>query len=211
MLEFIGNPYIWIFLFLVGTGCVLPLPEEVAIIYAGVAAAAGDLDVWMALATCIAGALVGDAVMYWVGRGLGRGWLRHHPRLSRFFHAEHEQKMERIIRRHGKKVFFVARFMVGFRGPLYLAAGAIRIPFELFLAIDAVCASTVVGLFYALSYFFGIQVKDWIMNGEYAVTAVVIVVASVAVTVFLVRRHRAAKEELGVNTSQTRAETKATT
>jgi membrane-associated protein len=211
MLEFLSNPYIWIFLFLVGTGCVLPLPEEVAIIYAGVAAAAGQVDVWLALGTCIAGALVGDAVMYWVGRGLGRGWLRHHPRLSHLFHAEHEQKMERIIRRHGKKVFFIARFMVGFRGPLYLAAGAIRIPFELFLAIDAVCASTVVGFFYALSYFFGIQVRDWIHNTEYAVTGIAIVAAVVAVTIFLVRRHRAAKEELGVTTSPSRAETKATT
>jgi membrane protein DedA with SNARE-associated domain len=209
MLDWISNPYVWIFLFLVGTGAGLPFPEEVAIIYAGVAAAAGHLDVWLALGVCIAGALVGDCVMYWIGRGLGRGWLRHHPRLSRFFHAEHEQKMERILRRHGKKVFLVARFMVGFRGPLYLAAGIIRTPFELFLAIDIVCASVVVGIFFALSYFFGQQVMDWIQRSEYAITAVAIVAATAGVTYFLIRRHRAAQQELGVTTSESRAETKA--
>jgi membrane protein DedA with SNARE-associated domain len=202
MFEFFANPYVWIFLFLVGTGAGLPFPEEVAIIYAGVAAAAGQLDVWVALGVCIAGALVGDSVMYWIGRGLGRGWLRHHPRLSRFFHAEHEQKMERVLRRHGKKVFFVARFMVGFRGPLYLAAGIIRTPYELFLAIDVVCATTVVGFFFALSYFFGQQVTEWIRNSEYAITAIAIVAAAAAVTYFLIRRHRAAQQELGVSVSR---------
>src|SRR5690348_10006676 len=86
-------PYLWIVLFLIGTGCGLPFPEEFAIIPAGVGASVGDLNPWVALSACVLGALLGDAVMYWIGRGLGTGWLRRHPRVAKWLHIEHEKKM----------------------------------------------------------------------------------------------------------------------
>src|SRR5437868_14442063 len=71
--------YLGITVFLILTGCGLPLPEEVAIIAAGVAAGQGALNPWLALAACLVGAIVGDSAMYLIGRRFGKAILERHP------------------------------------------------------------------------------------------------------------------------------------
>ena len=66
--------------------------------------------------------------------------------------------METLIEKNGLKVFLLARFLVGVRSPIYLAAGVLRIPYRRFLLVDATCATLVVGTVFWLSYFCG----DWI-------------------------------------------------
>ena len=52
--------YLGIVIFLTLTGIGLPIPEEVAIVAAGVASKAGALAWYKALAACLVGALLGD-------------------------------------------------------------------------------------------------------------------------------------------------------
>src|SRR5580698_7611600 len=91
--------YLGITLVLILTGCGLPLPEEVPIIAAGVAASLGKLNPWMALAACLVGALLGDCVLYGIGYHFGHNLMRAHPRLGHLLHAEREAKMERLVDR----------------------------------------------------------------------------------------------------------------
>jgi membrane protein DedA with SNARE-associated domain len=67
--------YLGIIFFLFLTGMGLPVPEEVPVILAGVLAANGTLEPWLALASCVFGALVSDCILYAVGRHFGRGLL----------------------------------------------------------------------------------------------------------------------------------------
>ena len=55
MLDFLGNPgsYLGIILFLMLTGCGLPIPEEVPIVLAGVLSAEGKLMPEWAFAACL--------------------------------------------------------------------------------------------------------------------------------------------------------------
>jgi membrane protein DedA with SNARE-associated domain len=162
---FAGWSYFGIILFLILTGCGFPLPEEVAFVYAGVNSALENLHWPLALASCLVGALLGDSVMYGIGR-LGRNWVKHHAWFSRVVHLEREEQIKRLIARHGIWFFFGARFMVGVRGPLYVTLGVLKVPFWRFVLIDSVCASSVVCVFFALSYFFGQAVLGWIKQGE---------------------------------------------
>lgn len=181
--------YFGIVLFLVLTGCGLPIPEEVAIIAAGVASSAGSLEPWGAFAACLVGALLGDCVMYAIGYHFGHNLARMHPRFAHLLHVEREAKIEEMMRRHGLKVFFVARFVVGLRSPIYLTAGILRISFRRFFLIDALCVTSVVGTFFYLSYRYGEQIRQWILRLDIAVT-VVVVAATIAAGVYLWRRHR---------------------
>jgi membrane protein DedA with SNARE-associated domain len=105
-------------------------------------------------------------------------------------HAEHEAKIEEMIRKHGFKVFFLSRFMVGIRAPVYLTAGVLRMSFRRFMLIDACCATAVVGLFFGLSYAYGERVATWLRRSEIGFT-VLVVAAGVAVGLyFLWRRYR---------------------
>ena len=119
--------YVAIVLILALSGVGLPLPEEVTIVAAGVLSspAVGKLEPTLAFIACLAGALLGDSLMYGVGRYLGKAYLRKHRWFSKLLHAERERQMETLLQRNGLKVFLLARFLVGVRSPIYLAAGIV--------------------------------------------------------------------------------------
>jgi membrane protein DedA with SNARE-associated domain len=182
--------YLGIIAILVLSGTGLPIPEEVPVVAAGIASSVGTLNPWWAFAACLLGALGGDAVLYAIGYHFGHSLLTRHPRFAHLLHAEREARIEQMIRRHEVKVFFLSRFMVGVRAPVYLAAGVLRIPFHRFLLIDAFCATTVVGLFFGLSYAYGHRLTSFIRQSEIWLTASVAVLVCAAVCVFFWTRRR---------------------
>jgi len=144
-------------------------------------------------------------VMYWIGHHFGRRVLRERAWWSRVVKPETEARVEQLIRCHGLKVFFVARFLVGLRSPVYLAAGVMHVPFRRFLFFDAICATTVIGTFFGLSYFlseqFGNSIYQWIRDAE--LTATVIVVTGLVVLAFFWwRRHVRHRREQACASSQ---------
>jgi membrane protein DedA with SNARE-associated domain len=187
--------YFGIILFLILTGCGLPIPEEVAIIGAGIASSAGSLEPWRAFAACLVGALLGDCVMYGIGYHFGHSLAKRHPHFAHLLHAERQGTIEEMMRRHGFKVFLLARFMVGLRSPVYLTAGILRISFRRFLLVDAFCATAVVGTFFWLSHRYGDHIRRWIFRLDLLVTVVVVaVVATLLVLLWKRRRSEAAKQ-----------------
>jgi len=189
-----SGSYLGIFVFMVLTGCGLPLPEEVAIVFAGVRSAHGELITPAAFAACLLGALIGDAAMYGIGRRFGHSLVRLHPKLAKLLHADQEQYFEQAIRRHGFKVLLVSRFMVGVRGPVYLAAGVVRMPFRRFLLWDLFCATLVVSAFFAISYYLGgyldrETIGRLVRDTEVMITTIVLLVAGI-IAFFALRRHR---------------------
>jgi membrane protein DedA with SNARE-associated domain len=184
------SSYLGIVAFLVLTGCGMPLPEEVAIILAGVLSAQGHLHAGLAFAACLVGALLGDAIIYAIGHRWGHNLLSYHPRLAKLLGAEREKRFEAAIEQHAFKVMLLSRFLVGIRGPVYLATGVVRLPFRLFLLYDLICATLVVGLFFGLAYLFGDHVARWIRDAELAATLLVVIIVMI-VGILLYRRHRA--------------------
>ncbi|NUQ63662.1 MAG: DedA family protein [Pirellulales bacterium] len=181
--------YLLIVAILVLTGAGLPIPEEVPVLTAGVMAAHGQLDVWMAFGACLVGALLGDSLMYLIGYSFGRGVLREHRYWACFVKPEQEVRMEQMISRHGLKVLFLARFLVGLRLPIYLAAGILRLRFRRFFLIDLFCASSVIGVFFLLSYHYGQTITGWIRHAEIAASLVAVLALAVA-GLFYWRWHR---------------------
>ena len=174
MSEYLASgSYIAIVVVLVLTGMGLPLPEEAPIIAAGVLSAHNQLDPWLALASCIVGALLGDTASYWIGYHFGRGLFQRHRWWAHVVTPERELRLERMIRSHGVKIFFTARFLIGIRSAIYLTAGILRISFLRFILIDALCAGVIITFFFWLSYWFGEQAARWIRQGEWAITIVV--------------------------------------
>jgi membrane protein DedA with SNARE-associated domain len=182
--------YLVITVVLILSGSGFPIPEEVPIILAGVLSADdGPLNPFIAVACCLFGALVGDCIMYWIGYHFGRGVLCEHRWWARYVTPEREARIEEMFQQHGLKVFFVARFLVLLRTPVYLTSGILRVSFKKFLLIDLVCATAVVGSFFTLAYFFGEGIVKWIRRGEWGLT-VGVVIAVACVAFFLWRRYR---------------------
>jgi membrane protein DedA with SNARE-associated domain len=191
------SSYFGIALFLILTGCGMPIPEEVAIVLAGVLSAEEKLRWELALAACLIGALLGDSVMYLIGRQFGATRLSNHPRFAKLLGAEREKRFEDAIERHALKVMLAARFMVGVRGPVYLAAGAIRMPYRKFIMLDLICATIVVSIVFGLSYLFGAGVLTWIRDAEKTFTVAVILVSIIAAIYIYWNRKGIAKAIFG--------------
>lgn len=181
MIMLLASPgsYAAIFLLLALTGLGLPLPEEAAVVAAGVLAGTGQLDPAWALACCLLGIVAGDSILYGIGRVFGHRVLREHRHWARLVTPEREGRMERILLDHGVKMFFLVRFLVGFRPAFYLAAGILRMPLRRFLLIDLGCTSVVVSTFFFLAYRYGPTVCLWLREtGIIASLTVVLVVLS---------------------------------
>jgi membrane protein DedA with SNARE-associated domain len=193
LLQLEHATYLGIIVVLILTGAGLPVPEEVPIIAAGVAAYYGQMNPWLALAACFVGALLGDCVMYAIGYHFGHNVLRDHPWCARFLKPEREAHLEEMINQHGWKVFLAARFLVGLRSPVYLTAGILRVPFRRFLLVDLFCAGLVICTFFGLSYLFAERITGWfhsIRNAEVAITVLVVTVVASVVLFFYVRHRR---------------------
>ena len=191
-----ADSYLGIFVLLVLTGCGMPIPEEFPIVGAGFLASQGRLAPEWAFATCLAGALVGDSIMYFIGYHYGHSLLTKHPKLGKYLGAQSEQKFEGALLRHGFKVMLMARFMVGIRGPVYLAAGVVRIPFRRFFVWDLACASLVVGLFFGLSYRYGENILELITDAEQTFTLIVLVIGLGCLLWWLRRRRQRLLDEV---------------
>jgi membrane protein DedA with SNARE-associated domain len=148
---------IFVALFLGGVG--VPLPEEVPVLTAGVLAQQGVVRWWLALPLCVVGVLSGDTVLYWAGRHWGErvlGWRVVRRVLTR----EREEALKESYRRHGVKIVFTARHVMGLRAAAFLTAGIARVPFPRFLAADFGASMIGVPISFGLAFFFADQLDQ---------------------------------------------------
>ena len=172
---------IFIALFLGGIG--VPLPEEVPVLTAGVLAHEGVVRWWLALPVCVLGVLSGDIVLYWAGRHWGERLLAWRI-VRRVLTKEREETLKESYRRHGVKIVFTARHVMGLRAAAFLTAGIARVPFPRFLAADFAASMLGVPLSFGLAFFFTDQLER-IMSDVRRVERWVILVAFVALAVFI--------------------------
>ncbi|PYN45515.1 MAG: hypothetical protein DMD95_08150 [Candidatus Rokuibacteriota bacterium] len=150
--------YAGLFLVLFTGGLGAPIPEEAAIVVAGVLSHQAVLRWWLALPFCIAGALSGDIVLYWVGHHWGErvlDWRAVRWVLSR----AREERIKAAFRDHGVKIVFVARHLMGIRAAAFLTAGIARVPFWKFLGVDAGAALLGIPATFGLAFLFANQVE----------------------------------------------------
>lgn len=146
--------YIIMFFILLACGFGLPLPEDVILVTGGILASHDVTDFWTTVAVTLGGVLVGDGIIYFIGRKAGP-----HIRETRFFRFVLSEKRDERIKywfnRYHDKVIFFARFMPGLRMPLFLTSGIYRVPAWKFFALDGLAALISVPLWVWVGYVFG--------------------------------------------------------
>jgi membrane protein DedA with SNARE-associated domain len=150
--------YLGIFLVLLAAGLGAPLPEELPVLTAGVLAHEGVVRWWLALPVCFLGVLSGDVVLYWVGHHWGERVLEWRI-VRRVLSREREEWLKSAYRRHGVKIVFTARHIMGVRAAAFLTAGIARVPFWKFLAVDSGAGLLGVPLGFGLGFLFTDQLE----------------------------------------------------
>ena len=137
----------------------VPVPEEITLLWVGIFVSTKQLQLSLAVVSGLAGILASDWTLYFLGRHLGPRVFRLH--LFRTVFTDSRVKWaESHIRRNGPLVCFVGRFLPGLRVVIFAASGALGIKPQVFLAIDAMAAMTIVSLWISLGNWMGSNFID---------------------------------------------------
>ena len=167
-----------------------PLPSEVILPMAGLAASRGSFTVIEALAWTTAGSVVGALLLYGLGVWLGIARLRAIAAKVPLLKPEDIDRTVAWFQRHGGKAVFFGRMIPIFRSLISIPAGITRMPVWRFALLTAAGSLLWNSIFVLSGYFLG---ASWHIVERYAdiLQYVVIAVAAAAVVWFLVVRVRA--------------------
>ncbi|WP_435954481.1 DedA family protein [Dryocola sp. BD626] len=165
---------------------------ETITLLGGVIAHQGLLKFPLVVASVALGGMIGDQLLYLVGRRYGGSIL------SRFKkHQKKITKAQKLINRHPYLFVIGTRFMYGFRiiGPILI--GASHLPPKVFLPLNILGAIIWALLFTTLGYVGGEVIAPWLHNLDQHFKRWIWLVGVVAL-VWLIRlwfKHRAGKEQ----------------
>jgi len=150
-----GNgAYAIIFGILVACGLGLPLPEDIPLVAGGYLVWDGTLTWFGTFLVTMAGVLIGDTILFWIGRNFGMRLLD--PRRKKpFFPPDRVRRVKAYFRKYGDKIVFFARFVAGFRAVAFFMAGAMHMPYRRFVLFDGLAALISVPVWIALGYGLG--------------------------------------------------------
>jgi membrane protein DedA with SNARE-associated domain len=131
--------YAALFALLVAGGLGVPVPEELIQLTAGYLARRGLLDLGPAVAVTWAGLVLGDYLLFRLGRALGPTVLDT-PRVARVLTPRRRAFLERHFARHALLTIVVARHASGLRVPVFAMAGAAGVRSRTFLLADGLSA-----------------------------------------------------------------------
>lgn len=195
VLEVLSSaPGLWAFALLIACGLGLPpWSEEIVILGTGYFVANGQLDMVGAILWCWAGILVGDGIIYALGRFVGTR-VYNWPILKSHFKPVKRKRFERRFEEHGTKTTFLARFFPGFRMVAFFIAGNRHFPFWKFIFLDSLGAALTVPISVYLGAKFASNL-DYVREKmhEFQTPLIVIGIIGLGMAIFFIGRSRRSK------------------
>jgi membrane protein DedA with SNARE-associated domain len=150
------------------------ISEDLTCIGAGILVAQGRLGFLAGAFACFFGIFVGDVLLFFAGRLLGRPVLHRAP-LKWLIRASDVEKSSAWFSRRGLAVIFTSRFVPGARLPTYFAAGLLDTSFWwfalYFLLAGIVWAPLLVGL---SNWLGGEVIKSALVEGQALIFKVIV-------------------------------------
>jgi membrane protein DedA with SNARE-associated domain len=150
----VAHGYLAVFGFLFIESFGAPVPGQTMLMAAGVFAGAGKLNVAGVAILGFLAAVAGDNIGYLIGHFGGRRLVLRFGRYV-FVTEERLTKAEGFFGHHGGKIVAVARFIDGLRQLNGIVAGISGMPWQRFLAFNALGAVAWVGVWTSVGYFAG--------------------------------------------------------
>jgi len=151
-IEKIGYLGIFIGMFLEST--LVPIPSEVIMIPAGIAAAKGSVNIYIATLVGIFGNIAGAVFSYYLAKTLGRKVLL---KIGKYFFVKPHTiiKIEEFFKKHGNISVFIGRLLPGFRHFISLPAGVAQMDLKAFYLYTSLGAAIWTSVLSALGFLVG--------------------------------------------------------
>lgn len=182
--------YFSVFGMLLLCGFGVPIPEDISIIAGGIIAGLGYGNVHIMCVVSIAGVLIGDLIVYNIGRYSGQKIFGTKFGKRILSHGWYE-KILKSFHAHGKFVLFAARFMPGLRTPIYLSAGITKfVGIPAFFLIDGFAALISVPVWNYLGYYSASNRElliKWIRETKIAIFIIMAVLLALYIIMKIIR------------------------
>jgi membrane protein DedA with SNARE-associated domain len=169
----------------------LPVPEDITLVAGGfISSVACSVDgsflnalkecneVHYMLAVSMAGVLIGDSTMFFLGRIFGEKLLKV-KFFAKIVTPERYKWVQEKFAKHGFWFIFSARFMPGLRSPIFVVTGITRqVSYIKFLFIDGIAALISVPVWIYLGFWGERQLSDlqvldyYIKKGQFGIFAI---------------------------------------
>ena len=139
-------------------GCIgVPMPSSLLLLVSGALTEQGDMNLWLALALALAGAIIGDNIGYALGR-----WGGRHVRLNRLVGGEARlERAEKWLKRWQGAGIFFSRWLITPLGPVInITSGLTAYSWPRFLFYDVIGEVLWVVLYILLGRFFSDRVVE---------------------------------------------------
>lgn len=155
-IDSVGYFGIFIGMFLEST--LVPLPSELVMIPAGLAASSGAMNLYLALFFGVVGNVAGAVFSYYLAASIGRTILF---RIGKYFFVKAATiiKIENFFAKHGPISVFIGRLLPGFRHFISLPAGVAKMDMKLFVIYTTLGSSIWNAILIALGFFIGTNQK----------------------------------------------------
>ena len=180
LLHFFGNlSYLDIFILMAMESSIIPVPSELVMIPAGVHAASGGLNPYLATLVGGLGSVVGALANYWIlGRFLGKPFLEKYGKYI-LITREKYKKSEDLFLKNDILYTFVGRLIPVVRHLISIPAGIFRMRMIPFISITFLGATLWCAILVVLGYYFGESVIA--VTKEYAHELTYIAIPTIAI------------------------------
>ncbi|MBS1963506.1 MAG: DedA family protein [Bdellovibrionales bacterium] len=164
-------------------GLCMPISADFVLLTAGYLAYIGQAEYALLIPIAIAAILLGDTVMFTIGRRFGRRVIGAWP-FRKAFTPERLARTEKSFREQGYRVVFLARFMPGIRTVFMFTSGTLGLRYFRFLAYNFAGALVVIpGTLFAVKAVAGNVelIREKLARGQWIAMAVIVVVGCVVI------------------------------
>jgi len=180
--------YISLFTLLLGGAIGLPIPEDLPLILAGILLQAEKVTFEFVFLVCYFGIILGDLIVYFVGRRFGLAlfkakWFQSRVPPSRIKHTRLRLEKRSVL------MIFIARHLFYLRTVTFLTCGAVRMNLKTFILADAaaalISAPIMIGIGYAAA-----QNYDYVVGLFQEAKTASLVIGIVVLIIYLIYRIR---------------------
>src|ERR1041385_5234144 len=117
----------FVFLLIEEAGVPVPVPGDFLMLYLGVRAGEGHMQLWEAIAVMELATVIGATFLYTIARLAGRGLVYRYGRFIRLT-PERLDSAESWLTKHGSRAVFLGRLVPGLRIVTAVACGVFQVP-----------------------------------------------------------------------------------
>ena len=118
--------YLAVFLLMTAESCLIPIPSEVTMTFAGFLAGIGVFNIWVAILIGAVGNLFGSLIAFFLGRKMGEDWIRVAIKKWGKLILVHEKDFDKSLAwfaKYGQGITFGSRLLPIVRTFISLPAG----------------------------------------------------------------------------------------